>query len=183
MSAPCETTQDNRQGAGRSTGACRVFGSLMAPADCAVILIGDLDLLPVEAGETALTTLLEAAERHAVPALLVAPSSIAAKETQCMRLSSDALNPLADPDVHAALAALHRTRLVIGGGPAETALTFTVLGALEEGYDVHLLRDLCLGASGIPIETAVTRMIQAGAVPVSAVQVVAEWGCTPAPIP
>ncbi len=91
------------------------------------------------------------------------------------------INPLADPDVRRALAVVSRPRLVIGGDHAETALTFFVLSALEEGYDVYLLRELCLGACEPVAETAAARMIQAGAVPASIPQVVTEWQCMLSP--
>jgi len=157
-----------------------IFRSLIAPADCALILIGGPGIAESDGtgdmGEP-LAALLEAAERHGVPALLLAREKGARASGRCPVLSYRPINPLADPDVRRALAVFGRPRLVIGGDHAETALTFFVLSALEEGYDVYLLRELCLGACALLAETAAARMMQAGAVPISVPQVVTEWRC------
>ena len=158
-----------------------VFRSLITPADCALILIGGPGFAENGGMNEPLAALLEAAERHDVPALLLTHEKEGRASGRCPVLSYRPINPLADPDVRRALAAFNRARLIIGGDHAETTLTFFVLSALEEGYDVYLLHELCLGACGPVAETAASRMIQAGAVPASVPQVVTEWQCMLSP--
>jgi len=157
-----------------------VFRSLLSPADCAVILIGGTGFAAGSAcrtGDDRLTALLAAAGQHGVPALVLVRAGDGPTSARWPSFSFRALNPLADTEVRRALAQFNRPRLILGGGKAETSLTFAVLCALEEGYDVHLLRDLVRGGSESLVEVAAVRMVQAGAVPVTVPQVVAEWGC------
>ena len=154
-----------------------IFRSLITPADCALILIDGPGFVESGGMGEPLAALLEAAERHGVPALLLAQEKDGNASGRCSVLSYRPINPLADPDIRRALATFDRPRLIIGGDHAETVLTFFVLCALEDGYDVYLLRELCLGASELIAETAASRMIQAGAVPASVPQVVYEWRC------
>jgi len=122
-----------------------IFRSLIAPADCAVILIGGPGFAESDGMgglNEPLAALLEAAERRGVPALLLAREKDGNASGRCPVLSYRPINPLADPDVRRALAVFDRPRLIIGGDHAETAAS---------------------------------RMIQAGAVPASVPQVVYEW--------
>lgn len=149
------------------------FRSLLAPDACAVVLIacGESDV-------AAAGPLLQASEMHGVPAIAVMAEDAEPSPLSVPALVSRRLNPLDDDHVLRSLAALGRPRLLVGGRCAETVLAFTVLSALEEGFDVHLLRDLVCGSSESLTDTAVARMVQAGAVPVSVVQVIAEWRCS-----
>lgn len=157
------------------------FASLIVPRESAVVLIADRrvgeDISDEEWSGAAFRELLAAAERHGVALLLLVGPGEASEGDRSRTLWFDSANPFADPAVQGRLARLHRSRLILGGAMAETALTFLALSALEDGYDVYLLRDLISGASESLAETAVARMIQAGAVPVSTMQVIAEWGC------
>lgn len=148
------------------------FKSLLAPEDCAIVLIrcstGDL---------AAAGPLLQASETYDVPAIVVMTDGAVCSLSAVPAFACSGLNPLSDAYVRRALVAFRRPRLLIGGGLAETVLSFAVLSALEEGYDVHLLRDLVSGISDSLVEVAADRMVQASAVPVSVPQVVAEWQC------
>lgn len=152
------------------------YRNLLAPPECLVVLIGGTDS-GTEDASVQQASLLEAAEDEGVPAIVLIGDDMRAVPGRAHALCCSCLNPLADPEVRRALLARSRSRLILGGAQAETVLTFTALSALEEGFDVYLLRDLCLGASDLLAETAAMRLVQAGAVPVSVVQVIAEWGC------
>lgn len=148
------------------------YRSLLRPEDCLIVLI-----LGRGFKRAAMTSLLEAAEFQGVPAIALIDGETVEAPPSCTAMPCRRLNPFDDRPLRRRLAALRRPRLLVGGGRAETSLAFTALCALEEGYDVHLLRDLCTGASESLTEIAVARMVQAGAVPVSTVQVLAEWRC------
>ena len=68
--------------------------------------------------------------------------------------------------------------LVIAGVAGTPSVVLTILGALQEGYDVHFPTDICVDASrGIDAGTFLLRLAQAGAVPTTLNQVLAEWAC------
>ncbi|CAN5224545.1 hydrolase [soil metagenome] len=60
-----------------------------------------------------------------------------------------------------------RKKLAIGGVSTEGCVLQTVLGGLRAGYEVHVVVDACASISRETHETAVQRMVQAGAVPVT----------------
>ncbi len=68
-----------------------------------------------------------------------------------------------------------RKKLVMAGLLTEVCLCFTALSALDAGYEVYVVVDASGGTSGVAHEAAVQRMIQAGAIPVSVQQVMAEY--------
>jgi nicotinamidase-related amidase len=66
-----------------------------------------------------------------------------------------------------AVRATGRTKLAIGGVSTEGCVLQTVLGGLRAGYEVHVVVDACASISRETHDTAVQRMVQAGAVPVT----------------
>lgn len=66
-----------------------------------------------------------------------------------------------------AVRATGRRRLAIGGVSTEGCVLQTVLGGLRAGYDVHVVVDACASISRETHDTAVMRMVQAGATPVT----------------
>lgn len=58
-----------------------------------------------------------------------------------------------------------RKRLIIVGLWTEICLVFPVVEALDDGYDVSIVVDSVGGTSQIAHDTAIERMIQAGAIP------------------
>lgn len=68
-----------------------------------------------------------------------------------------------------------RHRIVFAGETVETSMTFAVLGALEQGFDVFVVQDAAYGPQPEQIQIAMARMIQAGAVPATTLQVTSEW--------
>ncbi len=67
-----------------------------------------------------------------------------------------------------------RKRLIIGGLHTEICLAFAVAQGLKDGYEVMFVTDVVGGRSQTAHRTAIERMSQAGAVPTTALAVVAE---------
>ncbi|MBW5486382.1 isochorismatase family protein [Streptomyces bambusae] len=72
-----------------------------------------------------------------------------------------------------------RENLVIGGISTEGCVLQTVLGGLREGYRVHVVADACAGLTAETHNTALQRMVQAGAVPVTWFSLAAEFQLDP----
>lgn len=87
----------------------------------------------------------------------------------------DCANPWEEDGFHAAISTANRPRLVIAGRFSELCVSFTVLSALEEGYEVYVATDAIIAISKQDHETAISRMVQAGAVPVTSRQIIHEW--------
>jgi nicotinamidase-related amidase len=68
--------------------------------------------------------------------------------------------------------------LFLGGFWLDDNVTFAALGALADGYDVHVMLDVAVARREEAREAAIERLIQAGVVPTTAVQVVSEWATT-----
>lgn len=82
---------------------------------------------------------------------------------------------LDDPDVLAALRRTGRPQLVVTGLWTSMCFAFTALHALREGLQVYGVMD-CAGSESLDAHNhALHRMLQAGVVPTTWVQVVAEW--------
>jgi nicotinamidase-related amidase len=74
-----------------------------------------------------------------------------------------------------AVAATGRKRLILSALWTEVCLVFPVLDALEAGYEVYFVTDSSGGTSREAHDIAVQRMMQAGAVPLTWIQLVLEW--------
>jgi nicotinamidase-related amidase len=68
-----------------------------------------------------------------------------------------------------------RQRLLIAGSYLESAITFVTLEALVQGFDVYLLADLISIVNRTYERLSWDRLIQAGAVPTTLSQIIAEW--------
>lgn len=73
-----------------------------------------------------------------------------------------------------AIKKLGRKKLIVGALWTEVCLTFPVLSMLKEGYEVYFLEDTSAGQSKQIHKAGVRRMMQAGAVPVTWMQVLCE---------
>ena len=85
------------------------------------------------------------------------------------------LNPWDTDTFRERLRQVGRSQLVVAGLSSEVSVSFVVLSALGEGYDVYVVKDASVGASQEHHDTAIERMVQAGAVPVTSRQVIFEW--------
>ncbi len=68
-----------------------------------------------------------------------------------------------------------RTKLVIAGLWTEMCVAMPTLHAIEDGYDVTVVADASGGTTVESHETAMARMVQAGAHPMTWFAVLAEW--------
>jgi nicotinamidase-related amidase len=90
------------------------------------------------------------------------------------------MNSWEDAEFVAAVARTGRKKLVIAGLWTEVCVAFPTLDALREGYQVYVVVDAIGGVSRVAHESAMQRMIQAGAIPISVLALACElqrdWG-------
>ncbi|SCG56902.1 Nicotinamidase-related amidase [Micromonospora echinaurantiaca] len=84
------------------------------------------------------------------------------------------MNAWEDPSLVDAVKATGRTKIIISGLWTEVCLVLPVLSALHQGYEVYVVADASGGVTPAAHEHALDRMIRAGAVPVTWVQVLLE---------
>ena len=87
-----------------------------------------------------------------------------------------AVNAWEQDEFRAAVEAIGRRKLIIGGLWTEVCLVFPALNLLKEGYEVYALSDASGGTSADAHERGMQRVIQAGATPVTWEAVMAEMG-------
>jgi nicotinamidase-related amidase len=85
------------------------------------------------------------------------------------------MNSWEDKNFKSAVTDFGRKKIVVAGLWTEICVCFATLDAIAEGYDVHVPTDACGDISVEAHERAVQRAIQAGAVPMSTLQVMFEW--------
>ncbi len=84
------------------------------------------------------------------------------------------MNSWEDDRVVAAVKKTGRKKLIFGGLWTEVCIVGPAIDALQEGYEVYVVADACGGTSVVAHDMAMLRMIQAGAVPVTWLQVLLE---------
>ncbi len=84
------------------------------------------------------------------------------------------INSWVDPNFRARTEALGRKKIILAGLWTEACVMFPSLDLLREGYEVYVPTDACGDVSKEAHERAVQRLVQAGAVPVTSLQVVFE---------
>lgn len=89
-------------------------------------------------------------------------------------LDRRSMNAWEDEAVRAAVIATGRRKLVVSGLLTEACVAFTVLSALAEGFEVHVVGDACGGLTPVSHDLALRRMAAAGAVMASWIQVLLE---------
>ena len=100
--------------------------------------------------------------------------SILAKLPDVTVIDRSSMNAWEDDAFRAAIKGSGRKRLVFGALWTEICLAFPVVDALREGYEVTFVVDAVGGMSQLAHTTAIRRLVAAGAVPQTAVAVVAE---------
>ncbi len=85
------------------------------------------------------------------------------------------MNSWEDKAFVAAVEKAGRKKLVIAALWTEVCLAFPAIQALEAGYEVYAVADASGGTSQMAHDYAMQRIVQAGAVPVSALQVLLEF--------
>ena len=100
--------------------------------------------------------------------------SILAELPDVTVIDRSSMNAWEDEGFRAAVRKSGRKRLVFGALWTEICLAFPVIDALREGYEVTFVVDAVGGMSQLAHTTAIQRLVAAGAVPQTAVAVVAE---------
>jgi nicotinamidase-related amidase len=85
------------------------------------------------------------------------------------------MNSWEDKNFRDAVKQTGRKKLVIAGLWTEVCVVMPALAALEEGYEVYVVTDASGGVSKDSHEQAIARMVQAGATPVTWMQVLLEY--------
>jgi nicotinamidase-related amidase len=90
------------------------------------------------------------------------------------QIDRTSINAWEDVEFKTAVEATGRKKLIMAALWTEACLSFPTLDALREGYDVYPVVDAVGGTSVEAHETALRRMVQAGAKPTSWVQLACE---------
>lgn len=85
------------------------------------------------------------------------------------------MNAWEDSNFREAVKATGRKKLIMAALWTEVCLAFPVLSALKENYEVYIVVDASAGTSKQVHKTAIKRMVQAGARPVTWMQVLLEF--------
>jgi nicotinamidase-related amidase len=165
---------------------------LLQPADCCVLLVDPRArhlgrLAPARRAELArcLNLTLDAAIAGAAPLHLAfagapsdphewvaAPRSLAVAHIHGLGTAGPCWS---GSGLHAALAAHTRSSLILAGFWLDTTVTFLALPALASGFDVFVLMDATPASTDTSGRPAADRLLQAGAVPITTRQLIAEW--------
>jgi nicotinamidase-related amidase len=165
---------------------------LLQPADCCVLLVdprarhlGRLAQARHAELRQCLSLTLDAAAAGTVPTHLAfagppsgphdwiaAPRSLGLSQVHGLRTVASCWS---GSGLHAALAAQPRSSLILAGFWLETTVTFLALPALASGFEVFVLMDATPASADASARPAADRLLQAGAVPITTRQLIAEW--------
>lgn len=165
---------------------------LLTPSNCAIALI---DYQPEQFSTVGSTTrdeillgvitLAKLARAYEIPTVLSTVgvdlgvntgtiSEIKDELPELEEIDRTGVNSWEDADFRAAIEATGRKKIVIAGLWTEVCLTFPTLDLLGEGYEVYPVIDAVGGVSDDAHNSAVTRMVTAGAHPITSLAFGAE---------
>ena len=165
---------------------------LLSPSVSVLVVVssGKRELIAIDPStcavyEQTIAAMLTAAHIAKVPALILSrdvleqkPCSLATDSDtafqRCFVLEENT-SPWSHKPFVEALIAQDRSMLVLAGFWLEHEVLTTALHALVDGYDVYVLLDATPPRSRCASEAARERLSQAGAMPVTASQVINEW--------
>jgi nicotinamidase-related amidase len=90
-------------------------------------------------------------------------------------INRTSINTWEDPNVTDVVKKSGRKQLILAALWTEICLAMPAIQALGEGYDVFIVTDASGGVTAEAHDMAVRRMVQAGAVPINWMAVLAEW--------
>jgi len=90
-------------------------------------------------------------------------------------IERSSMNAWDDKNFVAAIKATGRKKLVLAGLWTEVCVTFPSVQAIHDGYEVYVVEDCCGDVSQLAHDNAMKRVIQAGAKPVTSLQVMLEF--------
>ncbi|MBJ6724433.1 hydrolase [Geomesophilobacter sediminis] len=85
------------------------------------------------------------------------------------------MNCWEDPKVVQAVRATDRKKIIMAALWTEVCLATACLSALDDGFEVYIVTDASAGVTAEAHEMAIQRMVQAGAIPTTWLQVLLEW--------
>lgn len=85
------------------------------------------------------------------------------------------MNAWQDPGFVAAVKATGRKKLILAGLWTEVCITLPALDAQRDGFETYFVADICGGTSPEAHARAIERMVQAGSVPMTWIQLALEW--------
>ncbi|HEY1972347.1 MAG TPA: hydrolase [Pseudonocardia sp.] len=165
--------------------------SLLTPDNCAVVFIDHQPQMFFGTGSSdrveiinATVGLAKAARVFDVPAILttVAADTFSGPILPELRdvfpdhklIDRTSMNAWEDENLVAAVRATGRPKLVLAGLWTEVCIVMPTLCALAQGYEVYVVADACGGVTPQAHQHAIQRMVQAGATPVTWLQVMLE---------
>ena len=80
-----------------------------------------------------------------------------------------------DKNFVAAIEATGKKKLVLSGLWTETCVALPTIQAIHDKHEVYIVEDCCGDITALAHDNAMRRMVQAGAVPVTAVSTMLEW--------
>lgn len=90
-------------------------------------------------------------------------------------IERSSMNAWEEPKFVAEVERIGRKKLIMAALWTEVCLAFPTIQALEAGYEVYIVVDASGGTSSVAHDTAIQRMVQAGAVPMTWQQVLLEF--------
>lgn len=90
-------------------------------------------------------------------------------------IERSSMNSWDSENVRKAIAATYKKKLILAGLWTEVCINMPALCAMQEDYEVYIVEDACGGTTEIAHRVAMERMVQAGAVPISWLQLLLEW--------
>jgi nicotinamidase-related amidase len=154
--------------------------SLLTPSDCALLLIDHQAGLAFAVESIDRQTLLNNTAALARTAVVFeVPVIVSTSATKVysgplmpaiqkvipdvQAVDRKSMNVWEDEAARAAVVSSGRRRLLVSGLLTEACVSFAVLSALAEGYDVYVVADACGGLTSVSHELALRRMESAGA--------------------
>jgi len=90
-------------------------------------------------------------------------------------IERSSMNAWDDKNFVAAIKATGRKKIVLAGLWTEVCVAFPTVQAIHDGYEVYVVEDCCGDVSQLAHDNAMKRVIQAGAKPVTSLQVMLEF--------
>lgn len=164
------------------------YRNLIAPSECILTIVdcifetGSIDVTDSTVLTDRLSAIVRITNIYNIPVILakqehsnISHSPLGDMVDLVKTITCTTTNPWEDAEFRDAVNASGRSRIIVLGRSLEICVTFAALSALEEGYDVYVVADLNFEQTMENRDTAISRMCQAGAVPVTTSQIIAEW--------
>jgi nicotinamidase-related amidase len=170
---------------------------LLTPDNCTLLLIDHepqmafaVKNIDVQALVNNVTGLAKAAKIFKVPTVIttVAADTFSGPVFEGIKgvfpnlkpIDRESINAWDDRNFVAAVKKAGRNKLIFGGLWTELCVGMPAISAMEEGYEAYIVADACGDISDLAQDMAMWRMVQAGAVPMTWMQVLLElqrsWG-------